>query len=642
MAAWARICVGAHACAGLCEHGRMHAWTPSYRCPQTCLCACLHERTRMHGQARLHVWAHALILVLLRSTAFSSMHIRPRACHAHFSTSWAPTPARTTSPPPRRQPRALSNTIWAIATFHQLAHGAGGAGAAAAELSPPRAWVSEFLSAFARRLPSCSDQAASNVMWALAVLQLTPDEALASSVLLHLWDVDSSTGALRDGGGAGDGGRGRGRGGDAAAAAAGGTDIGVSTQALSNCLWALAKLGFSLTGPAADVVAKMLRRRLPAAAAAPQLQRNFHPSELASVWYSYAKLRTMPPPDVLSALTAATHAEFAAAAAQADAAAAAAPRGGGDERSEHGPARAAARLAPQDLSNIVWAVATLGVRPNSAWLSAFWAAASRQLPVFGTKDLAQTVYALARLGWLPGPAGLAQQMPPRTQGGRQAADAMAAVEAGCAMVGPGIGGVGLEGGIGGEDGGDGMDVDGSMDVDDGMLRSMVRGAGSEAVLAASSATGDASAATVDSEGAAPAGDSAGAASAGGGGNSGGVAMLLAAAERALPSCSSQDMANLAWGLAALRVRPGTAWCARLALELVRRADGMSCAHAATSLWALGKLGFRPAARQLRGVERTLFQRLAQMRPRELSACAWAFAAMDYEPDEQWLEAFSDQ
>jgi hypothetical protein len=122
----------------------------------------------------------------------------------------------------------------------------------------------------------------------------------------------------------------------------------------------------------------------------------------------------------------------------------------------------------------------------------------------------------------------------------------------------------------------------------------------------------------------------------------GVALLLSAAVRALPNCSSQDTANLAWGLAQMGLRPGQEWCGRLADLLCRRCEQLQPPHLATALWALGKLGFRPAPRQLLPIEVCLFKAMGRLRPCELSACAWAYGAMDYAPDVLWLEEHATQ
>ena len=40
------------------------------------------------------------------------------------------------------------------------------------------------------------------------------------------------------------------------------------------------------------------------------------------------------------------------------------------------------------------------------------------------------------------------------------------------------------------------------------------------------------------------------------------------------------------------------------------------------------------------VEGSLYRRMPALKPRELAACAWAFARMGSTPDQEWLDAFA--
>ena len=79
----------------------------------------------------------------------------------------------------------------------------------------------------------------------------------------------------------------------------------------------------------------------------------------------------------------------------------------------------------------------------------------------------------------------------------------------------------------------------------------------------------------------------------------GVTRLLAEAASALPRCSSQDLANLTWGIAQMGIRPPQGWCQHLADVLARRSGAeLQGGHLAIAVWALGKMEYRPKPRSL--------------------------------------------
>ena len=332
---------------------------------------------------------------------------------------------------------------------------------------------------------------------------------------------------------------------------------GISGQAVANILWGLAKPGrLSLTGSAADGVIGMVRRRLDLALAGCISTRTgkgsrpssssaasysplvFNPSELASVLYSFAKLEHRPPADVLQRFldcslkhmprtpTAAptpphTHGLLhGAAGGEGMAAPISSPRSGssgaGIPRGKSTP-----RFTPQDLANMAWALSSLGVRPGPEWLQAFWAVCCAQLPAFNTKDLAQTAYSLARLGWDVN---------------------------------------GLEGSV------DGGMAQGALVKDDLEMSAPapLPEASRPTSSSASTLTAPADTKVTTGVGALTGiADNVGAVSL-----PPGVGLLLTEAASALPRCSSQDLANLTWGIAQMGLRPPQGWCQVCELALI--------------------------------------------------------------------------
>ncbi|MEW5300526.1 MAG: hypothetical protein WDW36_003455 [Sanguina aurantia] len=110
----------------------------------------------------------------------------------------------------------------------------------------------------------------------------------------------------------------------------------------------------------------------------------------------------------------------------------------------------------------------------------------------------------------------------------------------------------------------------------------------------------------------------------------------------MSKCSSQDFANLCWGLVRLRVPLGPGFKAAAAAQLVARADSVEAPHLAVLLWALGKMEHRLSKRDLRTLEDATFLRMPQMAVKELATTVWGFAAMGQAPSVDWLSDFTLQ
>jgi hypothetical protein len=204
----------------------------------------------------------------------------------------------------------------------------------------------------------------------------------------------------------------------------------------------------------------------------------------------------------------------------------------------------------QELANTLWALSQLGVQPSQGWMSLFWATVERQLTTFNGKDLSQVVYCLAKMGVTP----------PRLPG---------PISSFAELAGPFL-------------------------LYDEHGHSLV---GSLSIEQAVQQQGAAE--PVQSN---PNGPTA---------RPGQVPpwahKLLAEAALTIPRSNGQDLANLAWGLGQLGVKPGREWCSRLSGSLTSRCEAFSAGHISIALWGLARMEHKPLPGSLLPIEGTLYR-----------------------------------
>ena len=349
-------------------------------------------------------------------------------------------------------------------------------------------------------------------------------------------------------------------------------------QALANTMWALAKLGLSVNEEGLGAMLSLVRARLQEAqqqqsqqqhathAMRAELQhagmlqleglqaahapRPFSFQELSNIMYALACFRHRPDDDLLELLLGAARQDFSSSA----------PSSGVQGPPANKSASPQRGAQAQELSNMLWALAMLRVQPSDAWLTNFWAACDARMRACNSKDVSQLVYALARLGRVPvAPADAAQSAAQHSSS---------------------------------------LSMD-SMQHDSSHSMNLMYGEGGHAVVGQMPLPRTTQPPPATSEGAVA--DTAPPAW---------IRGLLAEAVAVFPRCNGQDLTNLSWGLAQLGVKPGPEWCGRFAAVLCSRCDGMTGANLATSLWALAKLGYQPAAGSLMAVEGALFRCVA--------------------------------
>eukprot|EP00798_Chlamydomonas_sp_ICE-L_P018215 gene18215-24666_t len=590
-------------------------------------------------------------------------HLREFDPHALSSLLWAAAKLGQLPPPQlmlsiyhysaRRlkefQPQSLSNFVWALATLSAIqpprwmpaslpsvgagdtedsfapstssaAHGAasasrtrqqrGGRGSSSSSsdtspmMKPSKEWMDVFLEVVSSRLAEFNGQNVSNVMWSLVQLKVTPEPQWAANLVYHLQACHTS----------------------------------MVPQHVSTVMWSLAKMGFSLNKEASALLEGLVRVQLlkeglaqdmrsMGSAGLPDLEPTagalcFSSQELSNIIYAFAKFKHTPASDVMDGLLLRMRVHMRTAASgklphqqqqhqwgstgEAGAAAGSMP--------DHGYANYAAvggganytgvggtTMQAQGLANSIWALSVLRVQPSQEWFGDFWSACSALLPTFNAKDLAQTVYSMARLGWYPG-CDL------------QACESEA--ELSCDPTEP-------------------REPADRLTLAD---RLAARGFGPNSHKALAPLVPPLMPPALR-EGAAPPQE--GKEEPPSGRDDSWARPLLAAAIQLLPVCNPQDFSNLAWGLAQLGIRPGQQWLNQLAFHLSRNAETCPGGDLAITTWALGKMQYKPAASSMLTVETALYRRMPTLKPRELAATIWAFKAMEYQLHAEWLETYAN-
>ncbi|KAG2427266.1 hypothetical protein HXX76_012462 [Chlamydomonas incerta] len=252
------------------------------------------------------------------------------------------------------EPRGVATLVWALAA------------APAEQARPPADWLAEAAEATAgpRRVSELGGQAVSNLLYGMCELGARPPPAWMAGLVNHF---HRNLGAEASG------------------------------QSVANVLWCLAKMGYRLNGEGMDILAGMVAARLEAwrqeqaeatgaagaagaAAAAAAVPPPFTSQELSNILFAFATLGY----DLAGALGGGLAPALLAAC-----------------RSRLGAANA------QELSNSLWALSALKLRPAEPWLRDYYAAAAACLPSFGARDLAQSLYGTAKLRLPLGGAGSA-------------------------------------------------------------------------------------------------------------------------------------------------------------------------------------------------------------------------------------------
>ncbi|GLC43104.1 hypothetical protein PLESTB_000862800 [Pleodorina starrii] len=232
------------------------------------------------------------------------------------------------------EPRSLATMVWALAT------------APREQARPPADWVADAMAVSERSLTQLGSQAVSNMLYGLCQLGARPPPAWMSAVVNHF---HRNLGAEASG------------------------------QSVSNVLWCLAKMGYRLNTEGMDILFGLVRKQLAAwqqqaqaqlapRSSSPPPPPPFTSQEVSNVLYAIASMGYEMEPE----------GELAGLLLQA-------------ARARLGNANA------QELSNIMWCLAALQIRPSQPWLDDYYVAAQARLPTFKPFDLAQALYGAAKL-----------------------------------------------------------------------------------------------------------------------------------------------------------------------------------------------------------------------------------------------------
>ncbi|KAG2429179.1 hypothetical protein HYH02_014114 [Chlamydomonas schloesseri] len=238
------------------------------------------------------------------------------------------------------EPRGVATLVWALAA------------APPEQARPPVEWLGEAAEATGggRRVAELGGQAVSNLLYGMCELGARPPPAWMAGLVNHF---HRHLGAEASG------------------------------QSVANVLWCLAKMGYRLNGEGMDILAGLVASRLggwqeeqaeaaaaAGAAAAAAVPPPFTSQELSNILYAFATLGY----DLAPALGGTLAPALLAAC-----------------RARLGEANA------QELSNSLWSLAALKLRPAEPWLRDYYAAAAARLPSFAPRDLAQSLYGAAKL-----------------------------------------------------------------------------------------------------------------------------------------------------------------------------------------------------------------------------------------------------
>jgi hypothetical protein len=271
--------------------------------------------------------------------------------------------------------------------------------------------------------------------------------------------------------------------------------------------------------------------------------------------------------------------------------------------------------APQGFANILWALANLRVNPSQAWMGGFFTASQQQLGNFQAQELSSMLWAMASLGVQPPAVWLTAFATASTAKmatcSAQALSNMlwAVAKLGLVMPEPWMDAVAYAAQMRAADftplGLSNLlwaaaKVHGKQQQQRRRL-----GMGSADPLAMSSSSSSSSSS---------------------GDGASWLQPLLAAALPQLPQYNAHCLSNIVWSLAVLEYHGSPAFVAAAAQQLMRKADKLSAAGAASAVWGLTRLGVLPDAElQVAPLLQQLQQVLPQSRAQHLVYVAAAMA-----------------
>ncbi|EFJ51008.1 hypothetical protein VOLCADRAFT_103642 [Volvox carteri f. nagariensis] len=419
------------------------------------------------------------------------------------------------------EPRSLATMVWALAT------------APREQARPPPDWVADVVAVSGRSLAPMGAQAVSNLLYGLCQLGARPPPAWMSAVINHFH-----------------------------------RNLGLeaSGQSLSNVLWCLAKMGYRLNVEGMDILFGLVRSQLAAwrehSTQQQQQQQQqhgrkqqqlqalspppFNSQEISNVLYAIASMgyEIDPEGELAELLLDAVHFRL-------------------------GEANA------QELSNVMWCLAVLQIRPSQPWLDDYFTAAHSRLPTFKPVDLAQSLYGVAKLR-LP-----LQPLPELSR-------SVVVRSPKCSAP----------------------------------LTATVASVDTRAVVEVPAYSETTSTATASSTSAATSW----------------AAAALDAAPQLIASANAQDLCNLSWALVQLRVpvQPDSALVAAFTARLVALAGSCDPSQLALGVWALGKWRARPSKTHMERLELATFRQVPSMRPHELAAMLSGFTGMGHTAPAEWL------
>jgi hypothetical protein len=279
--------------------------------------------------------------------------------------------------------------------------------------------------------------------------------------------------------------------------------------------------------------------------------------------------------------------------------------------------------APQGFANILWALANLRVNPSQAWMGAFFTASQQQLGSFQAQELSSMLWAMASLGVQPPAVWLTSFVTAATAKmatcSAQALSNMlwAVAKLGSVMPEPWMDAVAYTAQMRAADftplGLSNLlwaaaKVHGKQHQQQQRRRLGMGSADPLAMSSSSSSSGE---------------------------GASWLQPLLAAALPQLPQYNAHCLSNIVWSLAVLEHHASPAFAAAAAQQLMRKADKLSAAGAASAVWGLARLGVLPDAElQVAPLLQQLQQVLPQSRAQHLVYVAAAMAHFKQQQQQQ--------
>ncbi|GAX74050.1 hypothetical protein CEUSTIGMA_g1500.t1 [Chlamydomonas eustigma] len=121
-----------------------------------------------------------------------------------------------------------------------------------------------------------------------------------------------------------------------------------------------------------------------------------------------------------------------------------------------------------------------------------------------------------------------------------------------------------------------------------------------------------------------------------------LSSLLTQSRQQLPVFIPQALANSMWGLARIGYSPDPRWMAAFIEESFLKLPLFNAQELSNTAWSLATLRYTPDSMWMSRFEKESVQHMSAYTPQNLSNTAWALSTFRYRPTRDWCEAFLQQ